>query len=252
MKRVYCIAVPLFLLASMAIGSAIRAEEKSGAILDRKIPKVLQAEAESKLPAADSQSTPSVHESAYSDKVEVNLSGDSGTMYVEVIEKSIELETKFGKLSVPLSDVRRVELALRVSPDAQAKIDDAIKKLGSENFNVRETATQELTEFGELAYASLQLAEKLPELEVRNRAKSLLSKVRQNWPSDYRFRSNDLVVTKDSNLTGTVLNTSIKMKTKQFGERELMLEHIKAMKSFEYLKEIEAARPASLENSQLK
>src|SRR5262245_24429371 len=53
---------------------------------------------------------------------------------------SIEIQTRYGKLSVPIADIRRIEFATRVNEELTRQIDRAIAQLGDRSFGRRETA----------------------------------------------------------------------------------------------------------------
>src|SRR5262245_5989775 len=61
-------------------------------------------------------------------------------------------------------------------PD-KAKIEKLVRQLGDGDFDAREKATEELTKLGEPARAALESAQRSDDLEVRNRAKSILDEL---------------------------------------------------------------------------
>src|SRR6516164_5663740 len=48
--------------------------------------------------------------------------GDGSIVRMTLLQENIEVQTKYGKLSIPLSDVRRVEFGLHVPPDVHQQI----------------------------------------------------------------------------------------------------------------------------------
>src|SRR5262245_22628484 len=47
---------------------------------------------------------------------------DGSTLRIFLVAEKVELETKYGKLSIPAADVQRIEFAFRVSDDVAKKI----------------------------------------------------------------------------------------------------------------------------------
>src|SRR5262249_42622864 len=79
-----------------------------------------------------------------------------GTKVRMVIQQDhLDVVTKYGKLTVPTTEIRRVEFGFRVPDDVAKKIEAAIANLGSANFPEREAATKELAALGRLAYPAL-------------------------------------------------------------------------------------------------
>ena len=65
---------------------------------------------------------------------------DGTVIHGAVVRESVEITTRFGKLAVPLGEIRRIEFGHRVPADVAGKIEDAIKRLGHEQFPQREAA----------------------------------------------------------------------------------------------------------------
>src|SRR5688572_5784657 len=57
---------------------------------------------------------------------------DGSTIRMVLLQESLEVETKYGKLTVPTDEVRRIEFAFRVPEETSKKIETAIRGLGHE------------------------------------------------------------------------------------------------------------------------
>src|SRR5579871_4267707 len=75
---------------------------------------------------------------------------DGTVIHGAVVRESVEITTRFGKLAVPLGEIRRIEFGHRLAPDVAEKIDEAIKRLGHEHFPQREAAGKDLLGHGKL------------------------------------------------------------------------------------------------------
>src|SRR5262245_5520047 len=76
-------------------------------------------------------------------EAEVSFANGSLVRMTLAAEK-IEISTVYGKLSVPVQDIRRIEFGLHFPEGAETKIETAIKQLGAVEFKERVAAVQEL------------------------------------------------------------------------------------------------------------
>ncbi len=83
-----------------------------------------------------------------------------------------------GDAAVPLL-ARRLTLAPELPADPE-RINRLVKDLGSDTFNTRERATQELSALGAAAEAALKRARESPSLECRLRAERLFQQVQRD------------------------------------------------------------------------
>src|SRR5438046_4901382 len=74
---------------------------------------------------------------------EVRL-GDGSLVRMTVLQDNLEVMTRFGKLTIPFSEIRRIDFGLHLADGLTDKIDNAIKLLGSEAFRDRDDAAKEL------------------------------------------------------------------------------------------------------------
>jgi len=147
---------------------------------------------------------------------------EGGTLNLTLLDERLEFITPYGRLSVPLADVQRIEFSARVPQEIVERIERAIRDLGADEFDVRENASAELMELKERAYAALVKAAEHSDPEVARRAEELLEKLREAVPEDRLTpRENDVIHTKDSKFTGKLVGESLKVLTAQFGEQRL-------------------------------
>src|SRR5262249_32380763 len=107
-------------------------------------------------------------------QVEVQF-GDGSLVKLTLLDPKLDIATRYGKLSVPLNEIRRIELGVRYPEGALQKIQDAITRLGDADYKKREAASGELLAFRELAYPHVRRAAAMPgNAEAVKRAKALL------------------------------------------------------------------------------
>jgi hypothetical protein len=161
---------------------------------------------------------------------------DGGALKLVLIDERIELETRYGRLLIPVADIRRIDLAWRLPDDVARRIDAAINDLYSMDFGRREAASAELEALGERAYPALVRVEKLEkekekgDPEVIRRAEELLAKVRDAVPPErLELRPHDVIHTEDCHFSGRIVTESLRVRTFQFGEQRLRLADVRCL-----------------------
>src|SRR5260370_21493508 len=69
---------------------------------------------------------------------------DGSAVRLALLQDQVEVRTKYGKLTVPLAEIRSVEFGLRVPEETTRRLEAASAGLGSEEFREREQASAEL------------------------------------------------------------------------------------------------------------
>jgi hypothetical protein len=174
--------------------------------------------------------------------VEVRLTDDS-TLKLTLREERIEVATRFGKLSIPVGDVNKIEFGLRIPEGVGKRIQAAVADLGSSDFKKREAASAELLALKELAYPALLAASKDKDAEVARRAEEVLAKVREAVPEEkLDVRADDVIYTSDdSKIVGRIVASSFRVSTAQFGELQLKLTHVRSLHAQGYVDQEAAA-----------
>jgi hypothetical protein len=163
--------------------------------------------------------------------VEVRFT-DNSTLKLTLREEKIEVVTRYGRLLIPVADIRRIEFASRVSDDVSKRAEMAIANLGSPQFKTREAASAELRALREKAYPTLLQAAKSGDQEAVRRVEELLSWLRENVPSEQlEVRQQDVVYTEEMKVTGRISTGVLKVYTYQFGELPLKLADLRSLRS---------------------
>src|SRR5437588_233392 len=81
---------------------------------------------------------------------------DNSILNVAIRDDKLAFTTEFGKLSIPIMQIQKVEFGMRIPEDVAKAIAAAITKLGSDDFDERERANTELLKHGWKAYPDLQ------------------------------------------------------------------------------------------------
>ena len=155
---------------------------------------------------------------------------DNSLIKLMLKDEKIALQTAYGKLNIPMSDVRRIEFARRTSPEIAKRVSTAIGKLGDKDYQVREAGTAELLALGGHAYQPLINLGKSKDAEVEVRVEDLIEKLARSLSEeDLKMSTNDTIYTEDSKFTGRLEATTLKVETTQFGQQELKLSDLRSL-----------------------
>jgi hypothetical protein len=156
---------------------------------------------------------------------------DGSVVRVAVLQPSLQVQTRYGKLTIPVEHVRRVDFGLHLSDTARQQIDGAIKRLGSGAYREREQAVRLLAGQGALALPALLQASKSTDLEVAHRAEAALQQIKEKTPEEaQRLREEDVIDTADFPVVGRLATPTIKARTAYFGDVELRLTELRQLR----------------------
>jgi hypothetical protein len=160
---------------------------------------------------------------------EVRFTDDS-VLKVTLKDERIELTTPYGKLLIPVADIRGIDFGTHIPEDVAKKIDAAIADLGSAEFQKREAATAELLKLREKAYPALLEAAQSTDAEAKRRAEQVLDQLKASVPADQlHFRAFDVVHTEHSQIAGHIAPAALKAQTTQFGELQLKVADLRTL-----------------------
>ncbi len=187
--------------------------------------------AQEQLPQKKAGDTPAKAAEPIPGDIEVNFLNGSIVRMI-VLSDKLEVDTLYGKLTVPIKDVRGVEFGLHYPEGMQEKIDIAVKKLASGDYREREKSTASLLEMGPYSYPAVVDATRSKEVETARRAKEIMTKMQAKHPKkDLKTSSEDKVITQSFTIVGKIMTPTIKAKTEYFGEVTLHLAKMRTMKA---------------------
>jgi len=164
-----------------------------------------------------------------SNLAEVRL-GDGSLVRMTILQDNLDVMTKFGKLTIPFQEIRRIDFGLHLAEGVSDKIDTAIKQLGSDAFRDRDEAAKELVLMGGLAFPSLQRASRHPDLEVAQRAVHVMKRIGEKVSAEQlRMKEEDVINTYDFPVVGRVMSSSIKIHSVHFGDVTLKLSDLRTL-----------------------
>jgi hypothetical protein len=147
------------------------------------------------------------------------------------LDKEVIVNTRFGKLTVPTAEIRRIEFGLRI-PEATAKLIEAsIVDLGGADFKRREAAAVRLVELREMAYPALQRAARTANEEAARRAQDALKTLRDTVPAErLALKPHDTIVTTDFSIAGRIEADIFKVRTPYFGDGQVRLHELRTIR----------------------
>ena len=161
--------------------------------------------------------------------IEVKLTDDS-VVKLTLLDSSIEFVTPHGKLTIPVSEIRQVELGLRIPDDVASNIRAAAADLGSPQFRKREEAMGTLLKYREKSYPALKEVAKSSDAEAAKRAEELIEKLEATVPKNrLELPEHDVIHTDLSKIAGKIVAPTLRARSFTFGEVPLKLSDVAAM-----------------------
>jgi hypothetical protein len=91
----------------------------------------------------------------------------------------IRITTAYGPLVVPIEEVEHIRFAAALDEELAKKIDGLISQLGHEEFDLRESASEELAAIGVPALPALRKAAESEDEEIKSRAEKLAAQLEE-------------------------------------------------------------------------
>jgi len=155
---------------------------------------------------------------------------DGSVVRMTVLQETLDFQTKYGKLTIPITDIRRIEMGLHLPEGLQQTIDQSIRLLSSDGYKQREDATKELMQAGHWAMPALQKASNSPELEVAKRAQLLVQKITEKAAPEFlKLKAEDTVQTQDFQIVGRITTHAVKAHSPLFGDQLLKLSDLRSL-----------------------
>lgn len=157
---------------------------------------------------------------------------DDSVLKLQLLDDKLELVTKYGPLSVPAADVRKIEFAHRCPPDVQADIAKHLSNLGHADFKIREDSTASLKKFRERAYPFVLKEAKSADPEAARRADEVAKDIRFRVPAArLEVRECDTVHTEDQKFVGKLSIGGLRVRSAIFGEQVVKVADLKSLRS---------------------
>jgi hypothetical protein len=160
---------------------------------------------------------------------------DGSTIAGKLSVKDLELETKFGKLQIPITSIRSFTPGLGSHPELTGRVSQLIENLGSAEYDEREAAQKDLKKMGEAIRPELQKRAGDSDKERRERIRALLeelddllddSKDDDEDPSKKWYSPEDIIETTDFTVSGKITTGQFEISSK-YGPLKVNLSDIR-------------------------
>ncbi len=248
MARFFCIASALMLVASLSLAQDKPKAEKPAAppVVGVDKPADKPATPASDKPAPPTPGTvPEKEPAPAPNSVEVTFA-DGSVVKLSLLESKLDVSTRFGKLSVPIGEIRKIEMGIRYPDGALQKIQTAIVQLGDPDFKKREAASNDLIAYRELAYPLVRRAVSEGNAEAQKRAKAVLEDLRKRIPEDrLAMKELDTVTTADFPIAGHIEASAFKASSPLLGAVDVKLFQVRGIRWLGHSNEVTLTVDAS-------
>jgi hypothetical protein len=156
--------------------------------------------------------------------------GDGSVVRMSILQDTLDVMTKYGKLTIPVTEIRRIEFGLHTPGKLGDEITNSIKLLGSEVYRDRDDATRGLLQAGHWACPALQKAAKSGDAEIAQRATQILKQIGDKCsPELLKLKEDDVIHTNEFTVVGRIAAPTIKAQSPHFGDVALKLSDLRAM-----------------------
>jgi hypothetical protein len=152
---------------------------------------------------------------------------DGSVVRADIIQESLDIQTKYGKLSVPIVEIRYIDFGFRYPVGIEAKVTELAGNLGSKSFTERESAQKDLISMGAIALPIMRKHAKSQDMEVSQRSGLILQRIMDSQGKDVVAREFDEIVTNEFTFSGKILDAKIKAKSRHFGELAIPLSDLR-------------------------
>jgi hypothetical protein len=171
----------------------------------------------------DQPAAPKVPSLSHAQPVEVRFADDS-VMKLTLLHDSLEFTTRYGKLTVPAGEIRKIELGLRYPEGVPQRIEAAIAQLADKDYRKREAASAELLRLQELAYPAVKHAANSSNAEVASRANRIMEDLERRLPEEHlNLKGHDVVHTAEFTFAGRLELTTLKAYSRYLGNVDVKL-----------------------------
>src|SRR5262245_13716660 len=164
------------------------------------------------------------------DNAEVRFA-DGSVVRMQLAQSSVEITTRYGRLTVPVEDIRKIEFGFRYPEGVKARIDSAVGKLSMSDAKDREAAVQELLAFRELAYPAIKRLASGTNAELATRANEVIRKLEDRVGAEkLRVQDLDTIHATEFIVTGRIESPTFKGRTTYFGEVTVQVAELRTIR----------------------
>jgi len=156
---------------------------------------------------------------------------DGSIVRAVLLQENVDVMTRYGKLTIPVREIRKIDFGLHLSEGVRQRVDEAIKQLGSDTYRQRQDAVKQLIGLGPLAYPAVYAASMSSDMEVAKRAQTVIKSLREKIPPEQlRLKVDDYILTAEFPVTGRIMTPALKARTSYFGDVDMRLSELRDLR----------------------
>ncbi len=156
---------------------------------------------------------------------------DGSTLKLTLVQDSVEVHTKYGRLTIPFVDIHAIDFGPHLSKEMEDQVPAYVRALSAENYKTRENASGFLLKLGPAAYPLIVGVARSDDLETKQRAIQLTKALEEKHPAErLKCTTDDVIHTRCMKITGRISSPSIKAKSAHLGDVLCRLEDLLDMK----------------------
>lgn len=154
---------------------------------------------------------------------------DGSIVRLSLNHEPIAIQTKYGLLSVPIAEIRKIEFGLHIPAAEQARIKKSIRGLDSAIHKERELSLKELIGLGHFAFSAVQLAADSNNAEVAARAAIARQKIRDEVAPELLALPAFDVIHAEYQIYGEIVAKDIPVVSAYFGEKTVQISDLRSI-----------------------
>ncbi len=177
-------------------------------------------------PATDTDTAKPAQEPVDPKVIRLHLS-DGSIISGKLTIDALPVDTRFGRLTIPIEEIRFVRPGLESRPAEMEKVTALLENLGSANVTERQAAATELAKYGPIVRDQLQaLAADQPQGPRAAEIRTLLERINEKMESEGLdaddFSSQDIIATTKFTIAGRIVPQSFQLES-DFGNLTMSL-----------------------------
>jgi len=156
---------------------------------------------------------------------------DGSAVRMALTQSAVEITTRYGKLEVPVGDIRKIEFGFRYPDGVLPRIEASARQLASPDAKDRDAAVQGLLEYRELSYPTLKRLAGGTDPDLAKRAAEVIRKLEEKVGADkLKVRDLDTIQATEFTVAGRIESPTFKGRTTYFGEVAVQVSEVRTIR----------------------
>lgn len=148
---------------------------------------------------------------------------DGSRVVMSVMQKSIALETRYGKLTIPCDEIISIDFGVHQDGDTLADMVKLLARLSGSSHKDRDEASKSLVGLQHAAHHFLVKHSGITDFEAKKRVEKIIQSIAESSPRQLLERSEeDVVVTRAFSVSGKIVGEKIDAECRLFGKQPIL------------------------------